>query len=112
VLFFDLLGISAMATDKHAAEHLVCLRGALERASERAGTEDRDQTHASTWFTDNLLVATPVFDFPQDQEGALLFTIINVSYLYLLLLDRGFLGRGAIAFGDHYMDDRFVSDPP
>jgi hypothetical protein len=111
VLFFDLLGISAMAQDARALEHLIRLRPALEAASERAGTEDPTQTHASTWFTDNLVIGTPVFRFPQDQEGALLFTLVNVSYLFLILLEAGFLGRGGIAFGQHYMDDRFVFGP-
>jgi hypothetical protein len=111
VLFFDLLGISAMAQDSNALEHLVRLRPALEAASERAGTEDPTQTHVSTWFTDNLVIGTPVFRFPQDQEGALLFTLVNVSYLFLILLNAGFLGRGGIAFGQHYMDDRFVFGP-
>ena len=111
VLFFDLLGVSAMAQDPDALTYLNQLRPALEQASERAGTDDAGQTHASTWFTDNVVVATPVFRFPQDQEGALLFTIVNVSYLFLILLERGFLGRGGIGFGDHYMDDRFVFGP-
>lgn len=111
VLFFDLLGVSAMALDEQAHDYLLRLRPALESASERAGTEDPGQTHASTWFTDNVVLGTPVFRFPQDEEGAMLFTFVNVSYLFLILLEAGFLGRGAIAFGPHYMDDRFVFGP-
>lgn len=111
VLFFDLLGTSAMSQSAHSLEHLIRLRSALETASKWAGTEDSTQTHASTWFTDNLVIGTPVFRFPQDQEGALLFTLVNVSYLFLMLLEAGFLGRGGIAFGQHYMDDRFVFGP-
>ena len=47
----------------------------------------------------------------QDEEGALLFTFLRASYLYLSLLKAGFVGRGGIGFGDHYMDDRFVFGP-
>lgn len=111
VLFFDLLGISAMALHEQAEDYLVRLRPALEAASERAGTEDPGQTHASTWFTDNVVVGTPVFTFPLDEEGAMLFTFVIVAYLHLILLEAGFLGRGAISFGAHYMDDRFVFGP-
>jgi len=100
-----------MAMSPAAAEYLRRLRSALEEASDLAETEDPDATHASTWFTDNVVIGTPVSHFPQDQEGALLFTFLKVSYLFLALLRAGFLGRGGIAFGPHYMDDRFVFGP-
>jgi hypothetical protein len=111
VLYVDLLGIGSMARDSHALEHLVRLRPALEEAAELAETDDPEESHASTWFTDNLVVATPILGPFQDEEGALLFTFLRSSYFFLSLLGNGFLGRGGIAVGDHYMDDRFVFGP-
>jgi hypothetical protein len=110
VLYFDVLGVTAMATGPLAQAELPRLRAALMRAGERAGTDDSDEPHASTWFTDNVVIGTPVGGFP-DQEGALLFAAVNVSYMQLILLDEGFLGRGGIAFGKHYMDEHFVFGP-
>jgi hypothetical protein len=110
VLFFDVLGVAAMATSALAVAELPRLRSTLIAASDRAGTEHASEPHASTWFTDNVVVGTPVGRHV-DREGALLFTAVNVSYMQLILLQEGFLGRGAIAFGDHYMDERFVFGP-
>jgi hypothetical protein len=110
VLYFDVLGITAMATGALAVAELPRLRSTLMRASERAGTEHASEPHGSTWFTDNVVIGTPLLRHV-DREGALLFTIVNVSYMQLILLEEGFLGRGAIAFGDHFMDDRFVFGP-
>jgi hypothetical protein len=110
VLYFDVLGITAMATGPLAVAELPRLRSTLMRASERAGTEHASEPHASTWFTDNVVIGSPLLRHV-DREGALLFTIVNVSYMQLILLDEGFLGRGAVAFGDHFMDDRFVFGP-
>lgn len=110
VLFFDLLGITAMATSPIALAQLKRLRATLRDAAARAGTDDPEQSHASTWFSDNLMIGTPLMQF-QDREGALLFTAVNVSYMQLILLAEGFLGRGGIAFGDHYMDERLVFGP-
>ena len=108
VLYFDLLGIASMARDRAALEYLGRLRPALEEAADLAETDDPEESHASTWFTDNLVVATPILGPLQDEEGALLFTFLRASYLCLPLLKAGFVGRGGIGFGDHYMDDRFV----
>ena len=111
MLYFDLLGIASMARNPSAIEYLLRLRPALEDASDHAATDDPGESHASTWFTDNLVVATPIMGHFQDPEGALLFTFVNVSYFFLILLKEGFLGRGGIGFGDHYMDERFVFGP-
>ena len=110
VLFWDVLGVRSMAVGADRAVHLVAIREAVQQASDRAGTEDPGMTHASTWFTDNVVIGTPLTGW-QDFEQALGFTQINVSYMILLLLQAGYLSRGAITFGEHYMDERFVFGP-
>lgn len=110
VLFFDLLGIRAMSMSSSAWAHLRRLRPALQAAVDRAGTEDQDLTVASTWFTDNAVVATPV---RRDDEREFVVGGIEIPAAYLLLVcwGRGFLGRGAITYGPHYMDEHFVFGP-
>jgi hypothetical protein len=76
----DVLGITAMATGPLAVAELLRLRSTVLRASERAGTEHADEPHASTWFTDSVVIGSPLLRHV-DREGALLFTIVNVSYM-------------------------------
>lgn len=110
VLFFDLMGIREMSKSGSAQAHLRRLRPALQAAVDRAGTEDRDLPVASTWFTDNAVVATPV---RRSDEREIDVGGIEISAAYLLLVcwGRGFLGRGAITYGPHYMDEHFVFGP-
>lgn len=99
-----------MAKSADRLKYLGAVRAALARASQRAGTDNPRMTHASTWFTDNVVVGTPVVGL-QDVEQALGFTQVDVAYLMLYLLDAGFIARGAITFGEHYMDEKFVFGP-
>lgn len=110
VLFFDILGTSAMSRAPNAIDHLRGLRPALEAAIERAGTDERVFGQASTWFTDNAVVATPLGE-PQFTEGITVGLQVAAAYLLLVCWERGFLGRGAITVGEHYMDERFVFGP-
>lgn len=110
VLFFDLLGISAMSTGPAALEDLRKLRPALEAAVDRAATEHPSFTQASTWFTDNAVVGAP-FIHPDDTEDLIGGAEVSAAYLLLVCWGQGFLGRGAITFGEHYMDDSFVYGP-
>ena len=110
VLFWDVLGVRSMAKGAQVLPDVIALRRALERARARAGTEEPDFTRASTWFTDNVVIGTPVVGL-QDVEQVLGHTQVDVAYMMLLLLDAGFLARGGITFGDHYMDETFVFGP-
>jgi hypothetical protein len=115
VLFWDVLGVKALSRDTDAHSHLVALSAALKRARARAGFEtDAGQLHhAVTWFTDNVVIGSPVSSYDRlDQiEAALGYTAIGAAYLQLLLLDAGFLARGGIAFGEHHMQEDFVFGP-
>lgn len=110
VLFFDLLGIRDMATSEDAVAYLRELRPALEAAIDRAMTEDERFTQASTWFTDNAVVGAPVL---QDMfiESIVGGTEVAAAYLLLVCSGRGFLGRGSITLGAHYMDEKLVFGP-
>lgn len=110
VLFFDLLGISAMSKSPGALGHLRGLRPALQRAIERAATEERDFDQVSTWFTDNAVVAAPVGALEQT-EWLLGGAEVSAAYLIVVCWQSGYLGRGAITVGEHYMDERFVYGP-
>jgi hypothetical protein len=110
VLFFDLLGITAMSTAADAPELLRRLRPALEQAIDRADTEDVRDTQASTWFTDNAVVGRPLLH-DELRESVIGAMEIAAAYLLLVCWGHGFLGRGAITFGEHYMDESFVFGP-
>lgn len=110
VLFWDVIGVQAMSESEDRLDNLKGLRRALARAREYAGTEDGDEAHASTWFTDNVVVATPILHY-QDEEMILGGTAINVAYMNLALLEEGFLAAGAITYGEHYMEATFVFGP-
>jgi hypothetical protein len=110
VLFFDILGTTQMSLAPEAVKHLRALRPALEAAVTRAGTDERVFGQASTWFTDNAVVATPLVD-GEISEAITGGMEVAAAYLLLVCWERGFLGRGAISVGPHYMDERFVFGP-
>jgi hypothetical protein len=112
VLFWDLLGISAMSTaaTKQALVNLRGVRAAIEAARERASTEEEGFLRCSTWFTDNVVIATPVVG-PQDVDMTLGPTFVDAAYMQLYLLREGYLARGAVSFGPHYIDKSFVFGP-
>lgn len=110
LLFFDILGTTAMSLAPDAVDHLRRLRPALEAAIDRAGTDERVFDQASTWFTDNAVVATPLAD-AMINEAITGGMQVSAAYLLLVCWGQGFLGRGAITVGPHYMDERFVFGP-
>jgi hypothetical protein len=61
----------------------------------------------STWFTDNVVVAAPLVE-PHESEVLLGMAEVSAAYLQVIPWEEGFIGRGAITFGPHYMDERFV----
>ena len=61
-------------------------------------------------FTDNVVVGYPFFDLPEEDDGEfeigdmlILFTEFQSALVY-----EGFMIRGGIAVGDHYMDEDVV----
>jgi hypothetical protein len=112
VMFWDLMGISAMSSspEDEALTHLRAIRTAVQEARERARTETTDHLRCSAWFTDNVVLATPVME-SQDVELTLGPAFVDAAYMQLYLLRAGYLARGAISFGRHYMDETFVFGP-
>lgn len=112
VLFWDVMGVRAMSTQPHrqALADLRKLRAAISRARDRANTEGKDFLRCSSWFTDNVVLATPVWG-PMDEEMVIGPTQVDAAYLQLLMMADGYLSRGAITFGPHFMDKSFVYGP-
>jgi hypothetical protein len=48
---------------------------------------------------------------PLDEELVIGPTQVDAAYMQLLMLDSGYLSRGAISFGPHFMDRSFVYGP-
>lgn len=112
VLFWDVMGVRAMSTQppRQAVEDLRGLRAAVSRARDRANTEEEGFLRCSSWFTDNVVLAAPVWG-PMDEELVIGPTQVDAAYMQLLMLDGGYLSRGAITFGPHFMDKSFVYGP-
>jgi hypothetical protein len=112
VLFWDVMGVRAMSTQppQQAAADLRRLRAAVSRARNRANTEEEGFLRCSSWFTDNVVLAAPVWG-PMDEELVIGPTQVDAAYMQLLMLDGGYLSRGAITFGPHFMDKSFVYGP-
>jgi len=73
-------------------------------------TDETTYRQASTWFTDNAVVAAPLLN-PVHSEVLFGMAEVAAAYLHLICWEEGFLGRGAITFGPHYMDKGFVYGP-
>lgn len=110
VLYADLLGTSQMAQSAEAAEHLVRQREAVRRAAAAAHTNDGRFLQAAAWFTDNFVLAAPVA-YWQDEDSAVGACVVTAAEFCVVALGHGALVRGAIALGDHYMDEQFVFGP-
>jgi hypothetical protein len=113
VLFWDVMGVRAMSTQppQQALADLRNLRAAVLRARDRANTEEEEEfLRCSSWFTDNVVLAAPVWG-PMDEELVIGPTQVDAAYMQLLMLDSGYLSRGAISFGPHFMDRSFVYGP-
>lgn len=115
VLFWDVLGVRAFSESPDALMHLRALSVALEKARERAAfeSEEAEPYHAVTWFTDNVVIGSPISGTtgPLGIEPALGFSALGAAYLQLLLLDAGYVGRGAISLGAHHMQQRMAFGP-
>jgi hypothetical protein len=112
VLFWDVMGVRAMSTQPshQALTDLRGLRAAVFRARDRANTEEEGFLRCSSWFTDNVVLAAPVWG-PMDEELVIGPTQVDAAYMQLLMIDAGYLSRGAITYGPHFMDKSFVYGP-
>ena len=115
----DILGYSQLSIDAnksgHGEQFLWKLRKALttsyERIRERASGWGGDESFSIKVFTDNIVVGYPIpfykksGDYGESQLGEI-FSIF-AEFQFALAME-GFLVRGGIAFGNHYMDEEIV----
>jgi hypothetical protein len=117
VLYWDILGVRSLSRDPDALSLLVALDAALKQARAQDGFEDpaAQHLHAVTWFTDNVVIGTPVTSYGWSDYGqiedALGYTAAGAAEMQLVLLEAGFLGRGGIAFGEHHMQPQLAFGP-
>lgn len=83
-----------MSTGPAALDDLRRLRPTLEKAIDRAMTDETAYQQASTWFTDNAVVAAPFLN-PVHSEVLFGMAELAAAYLQLICWEQGFLGRGA-----------------
>ncbi len=128
VCYADILGYSELSREAMAAgegeKFLKNLRAVLNEAyahvRKMAGDEGDDdgerldprRIFSVKVFTDNIVVGHPVpriaFDFGEAEFGTMLWVFSN---LQMTFATNGFLVRGGIALGKHYMDDDIVFGP-
>jgi hypothetical protein len=110
VLFFDLLGVQGMARAPDAEQKLGELWVALREAIKQSQIDHPWSLQVSSWFTDNAVVAQPQ-QTSEHSESLIGGLEIVAADLLVHCWIRGFLGRGAITYGDHHISDRFVFGP-
>lgn len=117
VCHVDILGYSELSHEALKSGNgnlfLNRIRFALNQAYKRVrqkskGWDDNDRFSIKI-FTDNIVVGYPLPNFKSDYGEAELGHIFSTfSEFQLGLAMEGFLVRGGIAYGDHYMDDEIV----
>jgi hypothetical protein len=116
VCYADILGFSELSRAAVKAglgeQFLQKLRTVLTEAYEQVRTRAGDGIFSVKVFTDNIVVGHPApengFDFGEAEFGTMLWVF---SSFQMTLATNGFLVRGGIALGDHYMDDDIVFGP-
>ena len=120
ICYADILGYRGMAEEAFNSSDPTQFLLALKRSLKTAyGIVHRAQTHE--WggdslsffemkiFTDNIVVAYPLYDPGHDlgepELGDLLMTFSNFQ---ASLASDGFFTRGGLTFSDHYQDDSIV----
>ena len=113
----DILGYSQLSIesikngdgDKFLNQIREALNLAYERVREKSKSFSKQNRFEIKIFTDNIVVGYPVKDFHHSLGEGELGHIFDVfSEFQVGLAMRGFLVRGGIAFGKHYMDDEIV----
>ncbi|ELB2157646.1 hypothetical protein QNZ88_004541 [Vibrio parahaemolyticus] len=117
VCHVDMLGYSQLcknAIDSNSSDEFLnkirtALNSAYARVRERAKSFGDENLFEIKVFTDNIVVGYPVAHFERTLgEGELGHIFDVLSEFQLGLAMEGFLVRGGIAFGQHYMDDDIV----
>lgn len=117
VCFVDILGFSQLSSESlknnQGNEFLVRLRNALSKAYEEIRRHSNGWKNAESFsikvFTDNIVVGYPLHSYESDFgefELAEMFRVFSTFQVNLAL--EGFLSRGGIAVGDHFMDEDIV----
>jgi len=117
VCHVDILGYSQLSNEalKSGTGNIFLnrIRFALNKAYKRVrenskGWRSNDRFSIKI-FTDNIVVGYPLLNFKSDYGEAELGHIFSTfSEFQIGLAMEGFLVRGGIAYGDHYMDDEIV----
>jgi len=114
VCYADILGYSSLSEEAieagNGVEFLHKLRHALSNAYDRIREHSKgfgeDSLYAVKVFTDNIVVGYPLHLSSGGQGEPEFGDILSAfSEFQVGLAMEGFLLRGGIAFGDHYMDD-------
>ena len=117
VCHVDILGYSQLSTEaiktNNGNQFLAKLRTALTKAYERVRKHSKGWNNYDLFsikvFTDNIVVGYPLpnveLDYGESELGHIFSTFAEFQ---IGLAMEGFLVRGGIAFGDHYMDDEIV----
>ncbi len=108
VLFFDLLGVSAMAASPQAGKHLQ----AIDRVV--SGRYRDFLAPRSPWpaafFSDTLLLSAPA-PTEEDRESAISGLVQQGAVLQLDLSLEGFFVRGGLGFGKFHIHNGLVFGP-
>ena len=117
VCHVDILGYSQLSKDalgsKKGDKFLNDLRAALTKAYKRVREKStgwgENESFSIKTFTDNIVVGYPLSNFHSDfGESELGHIFSTFAEFQVSLAMDGFLVRGGIAFGEHYMDDEIV----
>ncbi|MFC1666008.1 hypothetical protein ACFL17_10380 [Pseudomonadota bacterium] len=117
VCYVDILGFSQLSkeaiTSSNGDVFLRKIHLALTRAYDRVRKNSNEWSNKQRFsikiFTDNIVVGYPIKHFTSnlgESELGHIFSVFSDFQVGLAL--EGFLVRGGIAFGDHYMDDEIV----
>ena len=109
VAFVDLLGTSVHASEDNAQRTLERLDAALRRARRQSDVDEGQSWFHTSWFSDNLSICAPLphARFPNDrtfEEGSLGFVLVALMWLQFQLALDGFVLRGGLTVGDHFVD--------
>lgn len=108
VLFADLLGTSQRILESSAEGGLELLQEVTEAlsAANQHIADEEGFTSIVRYFSDCVSMVTPASDSGQDSayESSFGFTIADVVMWQLEITRRGFPVRGAISFGEVYLD--------
>lgn len=117
VCYVDILGYSQLSKEAlksgNGNSFLNRIKFALNEAYKRVREKSKDWNDNDRFsikiFTDNIVVGYPLPNFKSDYGEAELGHIFSTfSEFQLGLAMEGFLVRGGIAYGAHYMDDEIV----